>query len=124
MFGSIWNLFQQVQIQDVKIEASNASQLSATSVTSLVELRNQLDTLILANQGMWELLSEQLGVSEADLVKKMNEIDLRDGKLDGRMEVTRSSAVECNDCGKKIGRRRTNCYWCGSRVKGLSPFKN
>ena len=122
MLETIWEIFQTAQIIDSKAEAKNAASLSITSSVAAGEFRGQLDTLVLANQAMWEILSEKLGVTDKELVKKMNEIDLRDGKLDGKGDSSSLTSTECPDCGKKIGKRRTNCYWCGARVVGVSPF--
>ena len=122
MLETIWELFQTSHIIDNKAEAKNATSLATTSSVAAGELKSQLDTLVLANQAMWEILSDKLGITDNDLIVKMNEIDLRDGKLDGKVDSSRLTATECPDCGNKIGKRRTNCYWCGARVEGVSPF--
>ncbi|USD35892.1 MULTISPECIES: hypothetical protein [Ferrimonas] len=123
MLQIVWDLIQQGQIARNQADAQSASGLAVSSSTSVTELRNQLDTLVLANQAMWEILSERLNVSDAELVTRMNEIDLRDGKLDGKLSNSRLTAMACPECGKTIGKRRANCYWCGARVEGVSPFK-
>ena len=53
----------------------------ATSIAT----QTTIDTLALSCAAMWELLSEKLGVTEQELLAKIEEIDLRDGKLDGKI---------------------------------------
>ena len=120
MLHTVWDLFQQFQIGEAKGKATNAEQLAITTGTSISNVQAQLDTLVLANQAMWELLSKKLGVTEAELVKLMNEIDLRDGKADGK--ISKVQVRECGDCGHKIKKQRPNCYWCGSKISLESPF--
>ncbi|CAA0117842.1 Uncharacterised protein [BD1-7 clade bacterium] len=122
MLDSVWNLFQQGQISSNQAKTESATSLAASATSGVASLQGQIDTLVLANQAMWEILSKQLGVSEEDLVKKMNEIDLRDGKMDGKVSTQRETATNCTECGHKIGRRRPNCYWCGAKLEGGSPF--
>ena len=43
----------------------------------------------------------------------MGEIDLRDGKADGKM--TRSD-TDCFQCGRRLGKRRRNCLYCGANL--------
>ena len=124
MLETIWDLFQQGQISSNKAKAEGAVSLAVTAGTGVANLQGQIDTLVLANQAMWELLSTQLGVTESDLVKKMNEIDLRDGKQDGKISAQRETTTQCGDCGHKIGKRRSNCYWCGAKLETGSPFSD
>lgn len=120
MLHSIWDLFQHHQISKADIKAENAKQLAITSGTSIANLQAQLDTLVLANHAMWELLSKKVGVSEKELVRLMNEIDLRDGIADGK--ISKAQIRQCSDCGHKIKKRRPNCYWCGSKINLETPF--
>ncbi len=122
MLETIWEIFQTGQLMEAKQKAIAADGLSKANAVSTGATLTQVETLVLANQAMWELLSEKCGVTDNDLIKKMNEIDLRDGKLDGKLEVTRATATDCHDCGKKISKRRSTCYWCGARLEGGNPF--
>lgn len=122
MLDTTWNMFQHGQISSNQVKAEEAGTLAVTATTSVSNLQSQIDTLVLANQAMWEIMSKQLGVTEAELVKQMNEIDLRDGKLDGKISTKSKLATNCGECGHKISRHRPQCYWCGARLEGDSPF--
>jgi len=50
------------------------------------ELRQAVDKLSLITRALWEIIAKSQGLSDEDLVNKVNEIDLRDGALDGKMK--------------------------------------
>jgi len=43
----------------------------------------------------------------------MEEIDLRDGKSDGKLAP---DTVECTGCGRKAKSTRRNCLYCGAEL--------
>lgn len=75
------------------------------------ELERQVETLQMTCAAIWELLGPRAGLGPDDLGRRIDEIDLRDGRLDGRLVPP---AVECSGCGKRIGGHRTTCYYCGT----------
>ncbi len=111
----IWNLIQQSQIGRSRAEASTAktdalhAQQSASDVRH--EMGSRLDRLALVCQAMWELLRETQGVTEEMLIRKVSEIDLRDGKLDGKLV---KNIRKCSDCGRVMNSRHTKCIYCGA----------
>lgn len=66
---------------------------------------------------MWEMLGKPNGFFKKDLEAKIAEIDLRDGKLDGRYT---SAPENCPKCDHKLGPRRHFCIFCGSSVWATS----
>ena len=56
---------------------------------------------------------DKLGVTDVDLVQRINDIDLSDGKLDG---TVRKSVVSCPSCGRTMARRFPKCMYCGQAV--------
>jgi hypothetical protein len=114
MLDSLWELFQNHRISSVEQSANSAKITAQANLDGIAYMRSQIDTLTLANQAMWELLSERHGLTDHDLRKKMEEVDLRDGKLDGKL--TRTEIKQCRECGHKVGKHRENCYWCGANL--------
>jgi rubrerythrin len=51
-------------------------------------------------------------MARAQIMNKIEEIDLRDGKADGK----ESQPTVCPDCGHTISKRRSNCFYCGARI--------
>ncbi len=93
---------------------------SYANLEGIAHLNSQIENLVLANQAMWELLSEKHGFTEYVLLRKMNGVDLRDGKQDGK--ITKKKTIECPDCDHKLTKQRNNCYWCGSLLVTGSFF--
>lgn len=120
MLGAIWDHYLHRRMKVAEANAEGAKEVAITTGTAISALNSQVETLVLANQAMWELLSEKSGLTEADLINKMNEVDLRDGKLDGKIE--KKVIRECGECGHKISKQRTVCYWCGTALPTHSPF--
>jgi hypothetical protein len=84
-------------------------------------LRAEIERLLMITEALWEFLKQEHGYSDEDLIKRIAEIDIRDGKLDGRVHPESSGPKECPDCGRPIGRRRPTCLYCGTPlVRG--PF--
>ena len=77
------------------------------------EVDARLDRTLLAFEAMWTLLREKLGLSDLELVERINELDLSDGKLDGRV---RKTPVSCPSCGRTMSRKFTKCMYCGQAV--------
>ena len=47
------------------------------------------------------------------LEAKIQELHLRDGKLDGKLTL---NPVNCTECGRKLHERRKTCLYCGTPV--------
>lgn len=69
----------------------------------------RLEKLTLLTVALAELLQE-MGVSEEKIVAKMQEIDLRDGALDGKIGA---GIVTCEHCGQKYKASHRQCMYCG-----------
>jgi hypothetical protein len=72
-------------------------------------LEEQLGRLTLACTAMWTLLKQRTGVTDQELLEAIQEVDLRDGVLDGQY---RPPALTCPACGRRNNRRRRTCMYC------------
>lgn len=82
-------------------------------------LEARLDTLELACAGLWELLKSKHGYTDAELAKVIEEVDLRDGKKDGKVSMRQEL---CPSCGRRLlTRQRHHCAWCGVEL-AQRPF--
>ncbi len=95
------------------IEASEAKRSAGEARRDVQSLAVELDRTQLACAAMWSILQEKLQISEEDLLAKMNEIDLSDGKLDGKVS---KGAVACPKCNRTISRRLPKCIYCGQPI--------
>ena len=79
-----------------------------------VELEAKCDRALLVCEALWTILRDKLGVPEEELVQRVNEIDLTDGRLDGK--VRKLKAHSCPSCGRTIAKRFPKCIYCGQPV--------
>jgi len=110
--------------QALKREADrNADQAAATAseARSKVE-RMQMDVekLLMITEALWIMLRDEHGYTDEQLIEKVQEIDLRDGRLDGK--VAKQGPTKCPQCGRAIAARRPMCMFCGAPNQG-DPFQ-
>ena len=116
----LWELFQQRRIttandkaDDAKHAARSAESLASRFDSQIRQLEQQNDRLTLAVMALAEILRDQFQVSQDTIEAKMRDIDIRDGKLDGKM--TRFGKL-CRGCGRVNGAKRTACLYCGESL--------
>jgi hypothetical protein len=115
----LWDPYQQTRITGAEVAAGNAEAKVDRYASATEDLRRQVERLSLACQAMWELLKGCSDVTEADLEKKILEIDGRDGAVDGKIAV---QPLDCPSCGRKTSSKRDTCVMCGAPVKRPYPF--
>lgn len=102
------------------INASEAKVQAEQAVDRLRELEVTVSHMALACQAMWELLRERGGITDAELLAKIKEVDLRDGVADGRM---RPVIVNCPKCGKPSNTKHSQCMYCGAAIPKPHVFQ-
>ncbi|MCG3135681.1 MAG: hypothetical protein HMLKMBBP_03413 [Planctomycetes bacterium] len=91
--------------------ATDANAKAGRAEAAAAEMQLRMDRMALACEAMWELVRERTGATDADLRRKIEEIDLRDGKLDGRIART---VAPCARCGRAVNSGRRRCIRCGA----------
>jgi hypothetical protein len=81
-------------------------------------LQERTDRLVLVVHAMWTVLTEKMGISDADLVKRITALDAADGVEDGRVTVP---PVRCS-CGAMVCRKLGRCLFCGKPYAAGSTF--
>lgn len=84
-----------------------------------IDYADQIDRLVLIVRSMWELLRASNNLSEDDLLKKVMEVDLRDGNLDGEIVIP---PRKCPSCSRVVSKRHRRCIYCGAEVRLDSAF--
>jgi hypothetical protein len=109
----MWDILQHFQIE----KARTAAELASIKVDQLNARRDgtreDLDRLTLACQAMWELLSDHLGFTDDHLRATILEIDVRDGRVDGKISPM---VVTCPQCGKNTRDTGNGCMYCGQHL--------
>ena len=108
-----WEMYQQTNIHDARVEAANASSVASQAADRGLRLERKIDTLALCCQAMWELLRDNTKLSEEDIERKVMEIDLRDGHADGKIGPRRR---ECPACSRALNPRHSKCIYCGCEI--------
>ena len=128
MLDTIWNFFQQVQIQhlDKQTELHGAKHQGhelqiLDSESRLRELEQRHEQLKLVTLSLWSLLRDHSGLMESDLKKYVEEIDLLDGKKDGKVDHS-TEKVQCNNCNRIYLTTSLVCPWCGNHNSHMKPF--
>jgi hypothetical protein len=115
-----WAVRQQAILHQAEAKATDAAADSREVRDEMRFVADAIDRVLLLNRAMWELLSERTNLTEKDLVAKVTEVDLRDGKADGRL---RTDVRKCAQCGRTLQKRHLKCLYCGASETGQDPFR-
>ncbi len=99
--------------------ANEASRDARRSVTKVQILEADVERLLMITEALWTILKEQNGFTDDELRERVQAIDMRDGKLDGR--VAPSAPDSCAACKRPLARKRPRCIYCGHAAEP-SPF--
>jgi hypothetical protein len=103
-------------------DGSESVSRSATDVRAQNEIiQCDVEKLFMLTEALWTILKEKHGCTDAELVQRVQEIDLRDGKLDGKVAKVNP---DCPKCSRKLMGKRPVCLYCGAEVArvDLQPF--
>jgi hypothetical protein len=109
------NLFLELY-QQHRARRGSAAGRGQLAPMDIEDLERRTEALTLACQALWEILQEELNLSEAAILKKMEEVDLRDGSLDGRMSA---DVTACPGCQRSNKASRSQCLYCGEPLPAL-----
>lgn len=113
------DLYQQGRIREAQNTAEQARSAARTTEWQMQDLKRRVQSLAITCQALWELLAERLNLDENLVLQKMQEIDLRDGKADGRIST---SVVSCPSCSRPNKASRSQCLYCGSSLPASHIF--
>ena len=93
--------------------------LSSPTVGDVALLESRVERLLIITEALWTILKEKEGLDEQELLRRMVQIDMRDGKLDGR--VPAGPPQPCPKCQRIVGRNNLRCLFCGEPIM-MEPF--
>jgi len=114
-----WELKQQRIIGEATAQATAASKRTIDLKAETRELRRLVNKLMLVTQALWEIVAETNNLDNKLLIKKVNEVDLRDGRLDGKLK---RAVKKCASCGRTLHKEHSRCLYCGSENLQVGPF--
>jgi hypothetical protein len=104
------DLYQQGQIASATAKAEHAKTETEILRHQITDLQRKSDALTIACQALWELLRPRMDIDDGALLAKMQEIDLRDGRADGKIST---ALIPCPRCHRQSNGARKNCLYCG-----------
>lgn len=118
----IVNFHQRNQIRATQKmhAASQAAELhrADSQADQSAALEARFDRLRLATESMWMLVKETTGLTEEHLIRKIEQLDMQDGSMDGKRS---ERASECG-CGAMVNARSMICVHCGADAPMRSVF--
>jgi len=93
---------------------------AAAARTEVDLLRSDIERLLMITEALWTILKEQHGYDDNELIKRITMIDMRDGKLDGR--VAASPPHQCPKCQRTLHKNFPRCIYCGEPI-AVDPFE-
>lgn len=119
MYGSLFSVghaAHSAAVSKSATEASHrASQEASRARSENEEIKFDVEKLLMITEALWTILKEQLGYDDDELIRRVQEIDMRDGRLDGKVAPSVNPA--CPECGRTLIGKRPKCLYCGVEVK-------
>jgi hypothetical protein len=103
-----------------RVRATEAKTKADQALSRFDGLRQDIERLLMITEALWTLMKEEHGYTDDALVKRIEAIDLRDGRLDGKVGPT--PPRHCPQCGKVRMKNRPVCLYCGGKVEP-EPFE-
>lgn len=130
MLDWLWDVQQDRRINEAASAANSAQSKASRTDERLGEMQRKIDALALAVMALSMIAKERLGLSETELDDRIREIDLSDGKLDGKFmgsarrftarSLTGSPTAvgprKCVNCDRTIGPQHETCFYCGGAL--------
>lgn len=120
MLDLLYDFYQNGRIRRALSVAERADEKSEDLQARVDELERKVELLLMTSETLWSLLKEKHGWRDEALLERIREIDLQDGKLDGR--VAKTSPTRCPACGKTIQKTARTCIYCGLKLPP-APFE-
>jgi len=97
-----------------KHEARTARGAVNEAQSEIYVLKQNVERLLMITEALWTFVKENHTYEDEDLYKEIMNIDMRDGKLDGR--VSPEEPKKCFHCDHILLRRKPFCMYCGKTV--------
>jgi hypothetical protein len=120
-FIDIFDVYLQAQISGLgSLQAETDRRVTSTG-DKLCELEQRYERMSLVTNALWQLLKAHTGLTDVDLKKYIEKVDLADGVRDGKISRSKG-ATDCPHCSRRVLKSATVCAWCGGRLALGNPF--
>lgn len=93
--------------------------VNAPGAGDVARLQAQVERLLIITEALWSILKEKHTLDDQELLRRMVQIDLRDGRLDGRVAAT--PPEPCPKCHRVVAKGAVRCMYCGEPLM-TDPF--
>lgn len=114
------DLYLNQRVSQVEATAEAAKDTAKQLRHEINDLKRKCDALTITSQALWEILRNKAGMTDAMILEKMQEIDLRDGRADGKIS---GRVVRCPRCGRSSNANRKLCLYCGTSMPVGNVFE-
>lgn len=97
-----------------KLAAEDAHFAANRVEDEFVRFESDIERLLLVSEALWSILKEQHGYEDEELARRVLQIDMKDGRIDGR--VASKPPEDCPHCNRPITADRRYCLYCGEPV--------
>ena len=113
--GIFWELPLYAATAAAERRASSSEHQAQKANREVRQLEERVEKLTMVAAAMWTLLKRaHPSLTDDQLASAVQEIDLSDGRLDGRV---RHDASQCPSCRRPIAGRHERCLYCGQEVE-------
>jgi hypothetical protein len=111
---ALWDIYQHMQIRGVRT-AQHASDMDSLQREKrqqerIDEVDERIDNLLLLVEALWQLCSERLGLTDAELDTRVREI------VDRRTTEHAAGPIRCTSCQAAVPRDMPRCQFCGTET--------
>ncbi len=112
--------FNLMSLRDANLKSKSAEKQARSAQDEVDLLRADVERLLMLTEALWMLIKKQHNLDDSVLAGLIEEIDMRDGQLDGR--VAPNKIKECPSCKRPVAGKRSFCVFCGVPVP-VEPFE-
>lgn len=119
--SALFNIRQSRRVNEAQATASRSASKATDAQRDVNYLDDRVDRLTMICMALWELLKERTDLTEEALLVKVQDIDLRDGQLDGKI---RSDIKKCTKCSRVMSPKHSRCLYCGTPDLEAGAFES
>jgi len=97
--------------------SAQAREMANRTETGIRLVQHDVERLFMIAEALWSLLKEQHGYTDDELAARVTQIDMRDGKLDGK--VASNGVKTCPSCNRPLSKKHLSCMYCGYTFQPL-----
>ena len=120
-FIDIFDVYQHGKITGLGSLQADTDRRVTNTGDKLRELEQRYERMSLVTNALWQLLKAHTGLTDADLKRYVEKVDLADGVRDGKVAHSKG-AVDCPHYSRRVLKSATVCAWCGGKLTSGDPF--